>query len=344
MRNPGALLVLLAVALLVGADGLPRTGTVDRPRARFLLTVGSSGDLTGAGRSGAGPVPWFQVHEIDGSGLTHLVESVPQPSPPAGEARELLAGPGGVYLVVSSLPAPCGSSVHRFRLTDAGRVTDLAPLAGGAVPAIVAGVAMSRDARRIAYSTLPCAPPASFPGMPARAQPAVSLAQRPVLTVLDLTTGRRRDWSTASGTAIGSIVWAADGRRLGYTLGTMTGESVDGVTVHALDTEAPGAEAGGGRVLLARAAYTGHITSATMSLDGRGGYGTLRRSSPPATVMFRFTAGRPVEVVGVDEDEPGAFTLTAVNWGDSPRFACRGGVDAFARPSGNCSSATDVPD
>jgi hypothetical protein len=348
----GVLAVLLAVVFGVGAEGGPARD-VDtgghRPRARFLLTVGSGGSLTGAQGSGTDREPWFQVHALDPSGLEQLTESVPQPSPRVGDARELMAGPGGAFLIVSSLAAPCASAIHRFRLTDAGRVTGLTPV-GDAVPGMVAGLAMRRDGTGIAYATLPCDPPVSFPGRPPRAMATRDPAQRPVLTVLDIATGRRRDWTTAPGTALGGIVWAADGRTLGYTVGTITvAEPIEGVTVHALDTGAPGTDAGGGRVLLDRPAYTGNVTSAVMDLDGRGGHGSLRRTAPPSTVMFTFTEGRPIHVAGVDEDRPGVLSVTMTDWGDGPRYACAGGVDAFGRDAlgrngiARCTAVTDVP-
>ncbi|MFC5008666.1 hypothetical protein ACFPIJ_63985 [Dactylosporangium cerinum] len=347
----GVVASLLAVAFLIGAEGgaARDPAGVDWPRSRFLLTAGNSGDLTGTAGRGGSPMPWFQVHDTDANGLETLTESVPQPALPAGDAREIVAGPGGVFLVGSTLAEPCVSTLHRFRLTDAGHVTDLAPVPG-VVPGMVAGLAMSRDGGRIAYATLPCAPPVSVPGWEPRAEVTRDPAQRPVLTVLDLGTGQRREWTTAPGTALGSLVWAADGRTLGYTLGSITeAEPVTGVTVHALDTGAPGTDAAGGRVLLDLPAYDGTVTSALMDLDGRGGHGTLRRTSPPSTVTFTFTEGRPIRAIDVQEDKPGELSMTVTTWGDGPRYACAGGVDAFGRTAlgssgiGRCSAATDVP-
>jgi hypothetical protein len=363
--------VLVGFAFLIPADGTVRVADGDR-RARFLFTAGDSGDLNGAGGRRTGPGPWFQVHGIDRDGRLRLIESVSSPWLPDGAAQEILTGPRGTYLIVSSRLTPCESIIHRFRVTGSGRVYGVAPVPGGAVPGMVAGVAMSPDGNRIAYSTLPCAPPSPVRGLPPRAQPSQDPQQSPVLTVLDAGTGQRRGWATPPAAVLGSIVWAGDSRTLGYTLGRIAdppARSPDrrgaaapsrqagavGVAVHALDTAAPGADVRAGRVLLDRSAYAGILTSATVGLDGRGGYGTLRQSSPPSTVMFSFTQGRPIHVIETIEDKPATSVAIGISWdGAQPRYACRTGIDAFGRAFGEsfsldasgsfrCSTATDVP-
>ena len=205
----------------------------------------------------------------------------------------------------------------------------------------------------MAVATLPCGRPAAFPGQPARATTTAEPGQSPVLSVLDLETGRRRDWSTPPASVLGSIVWAGDSRTLGYSVGDL--RALRDVTAYALDTDRPGADARAGRVLLRPSDYDGDLTTVLMDLDGRGGYGTLDAASPPSTVVFTFTEGRPIHVLSTIVKKPDVLSAVSVSvGGGQPRYACAGGIDAFGRVmngyvalSGSgfsrCTSTTDVP-
>ncbi|MGI5200062.1 hypothetical protein ACQEU6_46125 [Spirillospora sp. CA-108201] len=190
----------VSVAASAGAVHLPADGSAataappgERRMPRFIVAVGTFGSPS----QGRGPEPWFQGRAVQPGG-GRPVDSVPAPRS-AGAARSLIAGPGGGFVLSTFDEKTCTTRFHRFRLT-CGRVKDLGPLVSAAVPARVAGLAMSPDGERLAYATAPCAK---------AAQPRASV------TVLDLGSGRTRAWSAAAPSLVGEIVWAGDGRTLG---------------------------------------------------------------------------------------------------------------------------------
>ncbi|MFI7709317.1 hypothetical protein [Nonomuraea sp. NPDC049480] len=278
-----------------------------------------------------------------------LVDSVRSPSPSAGEAQEIIAGPDGTFVVAASRAKPCESRLYRFRLTGEGHATGVTPVTGGIAPALVAGLAISPDGRRIAYATTPCA---DDPSMPPTAASPPQAANPPsaTLTVLDAVTGHRRTWTTGGMSVLGEIVWARDSRTLGYATGDVNhrtrtspppspdgtdeppGDAIGNVTVRALDTDAPGTDLLAGRVLFRPPSGAGTVTSAVMNPDGRTGYGTMSKGRPPSTILFSFAEGRPMHVTKtIPPDPEGAITLHAFSTGDEPRYACLNGIDAFGR-------------
>ncbi|MFD0686154.1 hypothetical protein [Actinomadura fibrosa] len=349
----------LAVAGSVGAVGLAvggeppgeAAGPGDYRPPRFVLTADADGQIGADGRVQArqgGAGPWFQVRALQERAQPRLVESVRAPSGDGGYVVALVEGPGDTFVAVSTRPAPCESRIYRFRLTQDGHVTGLTRVKGGVVPALVAGVAVSPDGRRIAYATAPCA----------QAREAAAAAQgvvRPArgadasVTVLDTRDGKRRTW-TARGlpSVVGEIVWARDSRTLGYAVGDVRysapadlskpppeggwpRDKIGTVTVHALDTRAGGGDLRGARVLF-RSAGPGAVITAVMNPDGRTGYGMSQEGEQPAvtTVLFSFVEGRGMRVTQTIKPEPNAVMGVAL--GESkPRYACLGGIDAFGR-------------
>ena len=378
----GVVLAMAAVIVAVRAGGSgsgESAGHRPRPHPRFLLTVGNSGDLTD--RRSAAPAArplWFQVHALDKDGREQLVDSVPPPSPSAGDLQEIVAGPGGTFVAAASRATPCESRLYRFRLTGDGHATDIAAVERDSVPALVAGLAISPDGRRIAYATAPCADdrPVASHGTTAPPLPHPANPTSAALTVLDVATGHRRTW-TAGGTSsvgqiVGEIVWASDNRTLGYTIGDVShqvptsppppqgsrgfsGDIVSNVAVHALDTGSAGTDLLGGRVLFRPPADAGSVTSAVMGTDGRSGYGILQQGQPPTTIMFSFTEGRPMHVTSSIPPDPGGAVISiVVTTEDSPRYACLTGIDSFGRVLDGtfvasydhhraCGTAYDVP-
>ncbi|QXJ20267.1 hypothetical protein AGRA3207_000947 [Actinomadura graeca] len=325
---PMALAVLVAVSiggvrLAVGGHvpSAPPPHTESRD-PRFLVGVGRAGP---PGQEG-GRTPFVEVHALRADGYRRPADSVPAPRS-AGEAQEVVAGPGGTF-VVASFSRPCESHLHGFRLTGDGHVTGLVPLRGGTAPGLVAGTAVSPDGRRVAYATAPCG-----------GGPRLAGAPRAAVTVLDTGTGRRRTWTAAGNTVVGHIVWAADGRTLGYTTsdvvpaspGGLPGGKVANGTVHALDTAAPGSDLGAGRVLFRAPAGAVTVTTAVMAPDGRTGYGVLRRGTPAATVLFTFAEGRGMRVTRTYPPDPNKVQLFSFVSDDEPRHACLSGPDAFGR-------------
>jgi hypothetical protein len=91
-----------------------------------------------------------------------------------------------------------------------------------------------------------------------------------------------------------------------------------------------------------------------MDLNGRGGAGTLHQMAPPATVVFSFKEGMPIDISATYEEQSGSLTAVAISWSHEPRYACLGGIDSFGRASGDqltlagqafpqCGSTTNVP-
>ncbi|MGI5328182.1 hypothetical protein [Actinomadura nitritigenes] len=322
---PGALAVLVAAA--VAAVGVTVGGEIPQGAApfpyrtpRFLLTAGRQG-------------PWLEVRTMPRTGAPERLVDAVRPPYSAGAVQEILAGPDGRFVVAASRSDPCETRLFGFRLTGDGHVTGLAPMRGGTVPALVAGLAMNRRGDRLAYTSAPCAPepphapePGKQPRTPAPANPP-----RAALTVLDTATGNHRAWSAAGPSVVGEIVWARDGRTLGYTIGDVVPGAVQdaavrNVTVRATDTRHGGSGLREGRVLF-RA--PGGVSSATMSPDGRSGYGTVRR--PDATVLFSFTEGKRMRVTHTIPQKPGIGVGFVLVSSGEPRYACLNGLDAFGR-------------
>ncbi|TDD63528.1 hypothetical protein [Actinomadura rubrisoli] len=355
----------------------------DYRRPRFTLVAGRNGAPTKQGEN----APWFQIYANERLNQRPFA-SVQPPEPSAGEVSGILEGPGGTFVVASARAEPCVSGLYRFRLTGDGHVTGMTPVKGGAGPGLVGGMALSPDGRRIAFATAPCAterhpPPGG--GMPPRA----AVPPRAALTVLDTATGNRRTWTTGGPSLIGEIVWARDGRTLGYTIsevhpaspapsgspapsaspaspssfasptplplltppasptqvpsqlpspmspqppdGGSSRDTVGTVTVHALDTGAPGTELRAGRVLFRSPDGSGKVSSAVMDPDGRTGFGLMYKGEPADTILFSFAEGQAMRVTSVIKAKPDTATAVALGGDDEPRHACLGGIDAFGR-------------
>ncbi|MFF5258554.1 hypothetical protein ACFY4C_06390 [Actinomadura viridis] len=337
---PAAVVLLVTTTwLTVGGDTPgPGAGRRDVPsfhrEARFLITTGvpQNGERTN------GNPPWLQVRALTGSHRDRPVHAVPPPSPSAGTVREVIEGPGGTFVAVAARARPCASRVYRFRLTGDGHATRIEPVSGGTVAALAGGVAISPDGRRVAFTAVPCA--GWQPGT-ARGVLPVERPSKATLTVLDTVSGHRRTWTASENSIIGEIVWAGDGRTLGYALGEVVRRApayrgglpapapdVRGTTVNALDVRTAGTRLPAGRVLYRHQDGAGILLSATMGPDGRTGFGMMRKAEPASTVMFSFAEGRPIRVTRTIPHRPGMGI--GVARGES-RYACPGHLDAFGR-------------
>lgn len=306
-----------AVQLLADERSLSAGPLGDHRKPRFFLTVGRAGGSA----PGTGPAPWFQVQAFERDGRTRPVDSVRPPSS-AGEAQEIIEAPGGTFVIASSKAEPCESRLYRFRLTGDGHVEDIEPLGGNnVVPARVAGLAMSPDGDRLAYTTAPCTDD----------PPALAAAPRADLAVLDIDSGRRRTWSTAAPSVIGEIVWAGDDRTLGYAISDVSDRNVRNVTVYAADADAPGADLRGGRVLFRQPDASARVVTTVMSPDGRTGYGVLKKDRPRSMVFFSFAEGEPMRVTQTIRLKQNALMSIGLAAEDGPRYACLNGLDAFGR-------------
>ncbi|MFI0368998.1 hypothetical protein ACH35V_14030 [Actinomadura sp. 1N219] len=355
LRRWAAPIALAAsVAASIGAvqlltDDVPAGAWLGGREPRFVLSVGS---VQRAAPQDA-PAPWIRVEAFRRDGRYRPVDSVRPPSPSAGEAREIIGGPGGTFVVASTRDEPCESRLYRLALTGGGRAKGIAPLTNDVVPARVGGLAMSPDGDKLAYTTAPCAD-----GQRAAAPSGAAV------TVLDVESGRRRTWSTPGRTLVSQIVWAEDDRTLGYVLSDVRPDATPGIdvgsgrpgeppardignaAVHALDTEAQGADLRAGRVLFRRPDASTVVTNAVMDLDGHTGYGMMQKGVPATTILFTFAEGEPPRVTKTIAPKPGvaqSIGLVAVN--DPPRYACLSGVDPFGRAIGGdlSDSAADIP-
>jgi hypothetical protein len=347
-------LVLVATIVGVRADeGEPGLSTLHSPGPpRFLLTAGSTGD-PGAHDRATPRVkpPWFQVHALDAHGLERLADSVRSPSREAGVVGAIVGGPDGMFVAMSSRARPCESRLYRFRLTADGHATGLAPVPHGIIPALAAGLAISPDGRRIAYTTTACANVRAHTPLPLT-EPQPARTSTATLTVLDLDTGARRTWTAGDDLIVGEIVWARDSRTLGHSIARLRAtpqpsassnpyaprplatDTIADVTVRALNTGGPGGDLLTGRVLFHPPNDAGLVTVAIMHLDGRTGYGALRKGDPPTTVLFSFAEGTPMRVTSTIPPEPQgttAFLALAISSDEGPRYACLNGLDAFGR-------------
>ncbi|SNT34212.1 hypothetical protein SAMN05443665_102471 [Actinomadura meyerae] len=314
-----------------GADRYPR----------FLLTVQPMAD----GLPDEGPKPWFVVREVRLDGRSWQVDSVERP-PSAGEAQMILPGPRSTFVVAATRKETCESRFYRGKVSTDGRVQGIEPFRQVTVPALVAGLALSPDGDRLAYTTAPCTPEGERPPEP-----------RANVTVLDIDSGHRRTWTTTTPSVIGEIVWARDGRTLGYAvsdilIGSLPGEDVppgeppyparpaqpvgpvgskvQAVAVHALDTEAPGTDLRKGRLLFRQSADSGTVMSVVMKPDGRSGFGAMEREQPPSTVIFSFSEGKPIRVTSSRPRKPNVATGIVFGFTE-PRYACLNGLDSFGR-------------
>lgn len=309
------------------ASATPSTAQQKTPyqpprKPRFELTTEPA-----AGSSGTKPAPWLQVASFQQDGSVRPVDSVRAPSPSAGKAREIIAGPNGTFVVSASRRRPCETRLYTFTLTGDGRVRKIEPLGRNTVPALVAGLAMSPDGRHLAYTTAPCTP----------AEP------RATVTVLDTDSGDRRTWTTQTPAVIGEIIWAEDSRTLGYTISDVpppatppgnvppSGRGIKNVTVHALDTNAPGTELRAGRILFRQPADASTVTGAVMNRDGRTGHGVLEKDEPPSTVFFSFSEGKPPHVIHTIRRDPNTDTFIGFVGDGTPNYACLNGIDSFDR-------------
>lgn len=273
---------------------------------------------------------------MSGNGMPRLIDSVQPPSPSAGMVTEIVAGPGETLVLTAWRAKPCESSLYRFSLTDDGHAKGLTPVAGGVIPALVAGLAISPDGRRIAYATAPCGDDPPNASSTAVYPPSVAKSATATLNVLNTATGNRRMWTADRASVIGEIVWARDNSTLGYTIGDVIGDDAVGdVEVRALDTDAPGADLFAGRVLFRSPAGAGTVTAAVMDPDGRTGYGVMQKGEPASTILFSFTEGKPTRVTQtIPPDPDGTLTSVAFSTSGEPRYAClSGGLDAFGRVS-----------
>ena len=165
-----AVLSLVAVLFTARTDRPLRSTIADVPRPSFFLIA-------------EGAHPWFEVRRTSADGRETVVDAVPPPVSSVGPVTEIVAGPDRTIMVVSSAPQPCESSLHHARLSDDGEVIDLTPLPAGRVPAMVGGVAVSPDGRRLAYTTAKCVTYMPYP------MPSSDVSADLTLTVLDTTVG-----------------------------------------------------------------------------------------------------------------------------------------------------------
>ncbi|WP_432864885.1 hypothetical protein [Microbispora rosea] len=130
-----------------------------------------------------------------------FLAAIPLPAGVRSSWQVLAAAPDNRTFVLSGWTGP-GSPLRFFRvhLAEDGSPSDPIPVPGLESDALGAGynLALSPDATRLAYA-------ASIPG-------------GAKISVVDLATGQRRDWSTRASVVTG-LAWAPDGQRIALVVG-----------------------------------------------------------------------------------------------------------------------------
>ncbi len=322
------------------------TGPKQEWKPRFMVTVSRSDDSS-----------WFDIFDTTKTGQQDPIASAEPPSPTAGKVASIVGGPGRTFVAAAVKTKPCETVLYQFTLTDDGHAKDVAPVTGGTIPALAAGLAVSPDGRRIAYATAPC-------GEKEVNSPAVTTPA--TMAVLDTVTGHHRTWTMTKPMIVGELVWASDNHTLGYTTSELTqtpppangsrkvsAATVGKVQARALDVDAEGTDLLAGRVLLDAAAEDGRLTMAVMNPDGRTGFGMLQKKQPPSILMITYGEGQPMKVTSTVPAGPnGTLPMISIAGNDGPRYACLSGLDAFGREIngelrenalGRCSTAYETP-
>jgi len=114
----------------------------------------------------------------------------------------------GSTVVIAVSPKACSTTLYRFTLTPAGRLTGMSPLLTVPHQRLSAwGLAVSENGRFVAYQGLPCHPP----GQPASRTGPNSLGTG-YLALANVSTGRTKRWTFPVGsTQTGGITLSADG-------------------------------------------------------------------------------------------------------------------------------------
>ncbi|MEU4573470.1 hypothetical protein [Nonomuraea sp. NPDC023979] len=188
MTPPGkpALVSSLAEASATGA-ALPVTGP---PRFFVAANLPAARFPEGSKEAVITPVP-PSVHD---AATGRFIAAVPLPPGVESSWKLGAAAPDNRTFLFSGT-SPAGTRFFRVRLGDDGRpgAPELVPDTGARVPGVVPALALSHDGSRFAFADL-------VPG-------------GSVVSVVEVTTGRRRDWHSGDALVTG-LSWAPDGRSL----------------------------------------------------------------------------------------------------------------------------------
>ncbi|MFG3439223.1 WD40 repeat domain-containing protein [Nonomuraea sp. NPDC047897] len=181
------------------ATGTPRTAT--GPPRFFVAAPPPSARFPEGAKTAVHAPARAAVHD---AGTGAVVADVPLPEGVRSSWHQVAATPDNRTFVMAGWTGP-RTPLRFFRVTlgDDGRPGRPVVVPGAEIDAghIVTAIALSADATRLALAT-----------------PLLGGGGR--ISVLDLATGRRRDWWSGADPLVSGLAWAPDGRRLAWTAGS----------------------------------------------------------------------------------------------------------------------------
>jgi hypothetical protein len=202
-----ALLLVVGVGVAVAkmaAPGRPSSGAAGAPR--YYVEASFTGGLPQVRSTATGVVtdtvrvPYFQ------SGL--------------GPNMVTAVGNGVFFAAVTQ---SVGERIYRFRLTIGGRVSDLAPVPGGAIGDSQFGIgamAASPDGSRLAVALAPTSGSSTASCSSSGACQYTSSGQNGYIDIIDTTNGAKGVWQGGTGPnfqfSVVGLSWTADGNELAY--------------------------------------------------------------------------------------------------------------------------------
>lgn len=190
----------------------------------------------------------------------------------------------GTFFVAAFVPGLKGQRIYRFRLTQAGRITEFAkvpgaPLGGRRWQADAIAASPDGSQVAVAFQFIGTAGPCGGPSQ----RPCPRLGIHPdYITVLNAVTGASSLWQNGTGQrlsfSVASLSWTADGRQLAF-LGQWCprfsannescGEAGRVAQLRSVDPVSGGGRLDSGPILLRQSARFPYIAQALISPDGQ---------------------------------------------------------------------------
>jgi len=267
-----ALLLVVGVGVAVVRYGSARPKISSSTPPRYYVEADFVGDLLRVRSTPTGEV----------------TDTVSVPHVPIGLGPYMVAA-GGNGLFFAAVMQSVGERIYRFRLTAGGKVSDLAPMPGGAIGDSQSGIgamAASPDGSRLAVALSPTS--GASAGSCSSSGPCQSTdsGQNDHIDIIDTANGTRSLWQGGTGPnfqfSVVSLSWTADGNELAY-LGEWCPQSGGGsgssclpgtgtggakAQVWALDPTTDGGTLTSGRLLFGTSAAFPDLPQALISPDG----------------------------------------------------------------------------
>lgn len=151
-------------------------------------------------------------------------------SPARNQEFGQVAGQGDnktFFVHLSSVRDACAAALFRVSVTGSGKLGPLTRITSPKAKDQIQGFAVSRDGRRLAYTTETC-----FENAPS-GEDGLTITHR--LHFVDLTNGQQRSLAVDEEGTVQQLAWLPDGRHLLYST-----DALSSVKLRMLDTAAPG--------------------------------------------------------------------------------------------------------